>query len=252
MSITVYEQTQKEIECAYLEKDKAKIEKETLNVLNFVIIMFINKFEERINKTIFDPDDFQLNEEYLLSEENHQELKQWVNRLSLMEFPINDEEFGKLIIELEQWYYKIGGKNLKIYYNENYLLTPKEAANMLSVSTVTIHKYMKQGLENLETRSHRKIPKHAVLLWKDSKYCILMQRIYHEKKLRNQTPEDRIKEAKHELLDLQLKYGVDTLEQAWKLVDEEKMDISEYYEWEALEDELRELEGKLKGKGIRE
>lgn len=136
MSITVYEQTQKEIECAYLEKDKAKIEKETLNVLNFVIIMFINKFEERINKSIFDPDDFQLNEEYLLSQENHQELKQWVNRLSLMEFPINDEEFGKLTIELEQWYYKIGSKNLKIYYNENYLLTPKEAANMLSVSTV--------------------------------------------------------------------------------------------------------------------
>ena len=122
-------------------------------------------------------------------------------------------------------------------------------SELLGVSTVTVNKYVKQGLEYLDTRSHRKIPKHAVHLWKNPKYSILMQMIHQEKKLRNQDPKEQLSEVMQELLDFQIQYGVDSSQQARLLVETEEMDISEYYEWEALEEELEQLKQELKGKG---
>ena len=214
MSLAVFEEQQKDIKRAYDDRNKVKIQKETINVLNFIIVVFQNEFYDRIHSITFDKDDLKFNDDYLFSEENREYLLRWIYQLFTLKHPINDEEFGKLKIDLENWYYKLGGKNIKFEYKENYLLTPGEVAELLGVSTVTVNKYVKQGLEYLDTRSHRKIPKHAVHLWKNPKYSILMQMIHQEKKLRNQDPKEQLSEVMQELLDFQIQYGVDSSQQA--------------------------------------
>jgi|SRR5690625_719407 len=97
----------------------------------------------------------------------------------------------------------MGGEGINFEYQEEYLLTPKEAANQLGVSNVTLNKLIKQGLEIVDTTSHRKIPKHAVQLWKDPVYAIRMQMLLQEKKIKNQLPEERLKEAQEEITELQ-------------------------------------------------
>lgn len=251
MSLAMLDAKQMDIDKAYQDEDWLKVKIETLQVLNYAVVVFLNKFQDRISSIILDEEHFDFNEQYLMSSKHHEDLLQWMNRLAHLKTPMDDAEFGKLKIDFENWFYKIGGKNIKFEYRDHYLLTPKEAADMLNVSNVTVHKYLKNGLECVDTRSHRKIPKHAVLLWKDPVYCILMQKIYHENKMRNQSPEERLNDIWKELLDYQLKYGltygVDTLEKARKLAESEEMDISEYYQWEALIEEFEELKKKLKG-----
>lgn len=252
MSLAMLEAKRMDIDNAYQAEDWLKIKIETVQVLNYAVVVFLNKFQDRISSIILDVDNFDFNEQYIMSGKHHQDLLQWMDRLVNLKPPIDDKEFGKLKIDFENWYYKIGGKNIQFYYQSDYLLTPKEAGDMLGVSNVTINKYLKAGLECVDTRSHRKIPKHAVHLWKDPIYCILMQKIYREHKMRNQNPEERLSEIWNELLDYQIKYGLtysdDTLEKARKLVENEEMDISEYYQLEALIEEFKELEEKKKEK----
>lgn len=248
MSLAMLDVKQADIKQAYKSKNELKVKIETIQFLNYAIVVFINKFRDRINSIVFDEEEFEFNEEYVMSDKHRKDLIQWITRLFYLKHSINDEEFGKIKVDFESWYYNIGGKSIKFEYKESYLLTPKEASDILGVSNVTINKYIKQGMEYMQTRSHRKIPKHAVLLWKDPVYCILMQKNFAESKSRNQSPKERLLEISQELLELQLKYGIDTLEEARTLVECEEMEISEYYEWEALEEEYAELKNKLKGK----
>src|SRR5699024_3097302 len=136
--------------------------------------------------------------EYLLSEKKYNYLLKTLKSINQLTLLIADIQFSKIKMYIYRWYYQMAGECIYLEYQEEYLLTPREAANQLGISNVTLNKQTKQGLEIVDTTSHRKIPKHAIELWKDPAYAIRMQMLFQEKKIKNQLPEDRLKEVQEE------------------------------------------------------
>ncbi|RKO61746.1 helix-turn-helix domain-containing protein [Caldibacillus debilis] len=246
MTTAIYEETKKDINEAYRQKRKSKIQKETSFILSQIITLMMSQFKDRLYG--ISADLFDLNETYIFSDENQRMLLKWLDRFILLNSPISDLEFGKLKIDLESWYLQIGGKNLRFFYREDYLLTPTEAAKALGVSRVTLNKYVKSGLEVADTNSHSKIPRHAIELWKDPIYGIKMQMLYQKKKLATQTPKERLREVQEKILDFQLKYKKPTSSEAFAGMDVDSLDDPyDYWEWRDLEKEREKLMKKLMG-----
>lgn len=248
MSFAVYEEAEKEIDLAYKELNKPKIEKETSYILSQLIVVMMGAFKERLKSITFDTQDFCFDEVFITSNKNKKALLNWLNRMIGMSLPIDDYAFGKLKVDLEEWYYQIGGQNIVFEYQDSYMLKPKDAAKQLGVSTVTLNKYVKRGFEYIHSSSQNRIPQHMIYLWKDPVYAIKVQMLFHEKKLLNQKPEERLKEVIDELLEFQLKYRTETCSEAFVNLDGNEMNaIADYHEWEALEEEYRELKNRFYG-----
>lgn len=246
MSVEIYEETKKDIDEAYRNKNTSKIEKETSFILNQLIVIMLSAFKDRVKGISIEQLDFK--KPYVFSDKNWKSLSSWLDRFQELAFPILDLEFGKLKIDFEYWYYEIGGKEINFEYREAYLIKPSQASEKLGISTVTLNKYIKQGFECVDTTNHHKIPKHAIELWKDPVYSIKMQMLAQKKKILNQSPEERIKEINEELLEFQIKYKAKSFHEAFNGIDVEVMDDpSEYYEWRDLEEEKEELIAKLIG-----
>ncbi len=240
MSTALYEETKKDINEAFQSKSTSKIEKETSFILNQLIVTIMSGFRDRVKGVSIERVDFNLS--YVLSDKHKDTLISWLNNFQKLESTISDLEFGKIKIDLENWYHDIGGKEIHFEYQEDYLLTPSQASEKLKVSTVTLNKYIKQGFESVNTTSHRKIPKHAIELWKDPVYAIKMQMLAQKKKIQKQTPEERINEINQELIELQKKYKAKSISKAFSGLDLESMDDpSDYFEWRDLEEEKEEL-----------
>ncbi|WP_382402604.1 DNA-binding protein [Lentibacillus salinarum] len=248
MTATIFEETEKDIENAYKLQSKPKIEKETSYVLSQIIVIMLGAFKDRLKEITFDATYLHFNEQYILSDNNRLVLLEWLKRLMLLNMPTSDLEFGKLKLDLEDWYYQISGKDIVLEYREDYLIKPKQAAELLGVSNVTLNKYMKQGFEYIDTSSHNKIPKHAVDLWKDPVYCIKMQYLYQEKKRLRQTPEERLSEVYEELMQYKKKYKTPYIEKAFEGIEIDSVDDpSDYYEWRDLLEEEEQLTNKIIG-----
>jgi len=90
-----------------------------------------------------------------------------------------------------------------------------------------------------------------VEVWKDPTYAIRIQMIAQKKKIRNQTPEDRLKEIRDEITDLQKLYQAKNVSEAmtrYKIDNMDAMDDpSHFREWNDLEEEYRELLDGLTG-----
>ncbi|WP_407267745.1 DNA-binding protein [Radiobacillus sp. PE A8.2] len=251
MSLAVYEETGKDIDRAYKEQNKPKIEKETSYILSQLVMMMMGVFSDRIKSVHINTQHLHFNEMFITSEKNRTTLLKWLERLISMDHPATDDyKFGKLKVDFEQWYYQIGGREISFNYHKSYLLTPSEAAEQLGVSTVTLNKYVKDGFEYIDHKSHHRIPKHMIPLWHDTVYAIKIQMMYQQRKLWNQKPEERLKEIVEELLEFQMKYKVDTVKEAFPTLDHnhnEEDSLLDYYEWESLEEELRDLKNKVYG-----
>ncbi len=85
-------------------------------------------------------------------------------------------------------------------------------------------------------------------LWHDTVYAIKLQMMYQQRKLWNQEPEKRLKEVVEELLEFQMKYKADTVKEAFPTVDGNDDDaLSDYYEWESLEEAFLDLTEEVYG-----
>ncbi len=245
MSIDLLEQTKVDIQKAYETNNLLKIEKETLYVFDRVIHFMLSAFKDRLKGITFETSVFDFDEGYIRSKKNMESMHKTLHFINKIEHPVSDVDFGKLKIDVELWYYRMGGKGMYFEYREEYLITPKEAAELLGVSNVTLNKYIKQGFETIDTTSHHKIPKHAVALWHDPVYAIRMQMLAQEEKLQNQTPEERLKEVLDEITELQKEYKAKTIMEAlekYKVEDIDAMDDpSDIRRWQDLEVEKEEL-----------
>src|SRR5699024_10099600 len=255
MSTLMLENTKDDIQKAYAIKSLAKISKETLYVFDRVIHFLLSTSKNRLKGITFKCNEINFKEDYILSEKNYNHLLKTLKTINQLTLPISDIQFGKMRVDIERWYYQMGGEGIYFEYQEGYLLTPKEAANQLGISNVTLNKQTKQGLEIVDTTSHRKIPKHAIELWKDPAYAISMQMLFQEKKMKNQSPEDRLKEVQEEITELQKKYKAKTVHEAMikqHITDLDGLDdLSELRHWEDLEEEREEiLEKLIEGKEI--
>ncbi|MBP3041287.1 hypothetical protein J9303_17625 [Bacillaceae bacterium Marseille-Q3522] len=93
------------------------------------------------------------------------------------------------------------------------------------------------------------LPKYVIDLWKDPIYAIRMQMIAQEKKLRKQTPAERLEELNKELTDLQIKYKTTSFQEAFKDYNGDSMDDpADYYLWRDLENKKEEIIRILGGK----
>src|SRR5699024_4757695 len=106
MSKAIYELTAQNINKGYQEKNEHVIEKETEYILGKIVTIMSRLFTDKIKGITFDHIGIQFDSEYLLSEKHHSNLSKWLKRLSEIELPISDIEFGKLKVDLENWYHQ--------------------------------------------------------------------------------------------------------------------------------------------------
>lgn len=129
----------------------AKIGKETLYVFDRVVHFMLSVFKDRLKGITFEKHEIDFDENFLLSQKNKDYMLKVIQYIHDISLPVSDFEFGKMKLNVEQWYYCMGGKGMYFAYNEACLITPKHAAELLGVSTVSLHKYMKRGLETVDT-----------------------------------------------------------------------------------------------------
>ncbi len=251
MGSTILEETKEDIHAAYKANSITKIGKETLYVFDRMVHFMLSNFKDRLKGITFESYDFDFDNTYLRSKKNMEHMLKIIEFIKPTNFPLSDFEFGKMKVDLERWYFLIGGKGMYFEYREDYLITPKMAAESLGVSNVTLNKYMKEGLENIDTTSHNKIPKHAVELWQDPVYAIRMQMLAQGKKIRNQTTEARLKEVRDEITELQKEYKAKNFEEAMvqnNIINIDDMDDpADFRNWQDLEEEYGVLLTKLIG-----
>lgn len=242
MTTAIYEITEKNIQLGYKLGDMALIEKETDYILSKLTIVMQKVFRDKLKGIILDEKNTFFDPKLLLSEEHKSDLLNWLDKLKNIEYPATDMEFGKLKIDFERWYYKIGGESITFIYHDSYLLTPKETAEKMQISKVTLNKYISQGLDCIDTTAHNKIPQYVVELWKHPLYAVRMQMMYQERLLREQTPEERLRVINNEITVFQIKYGVELCSEAFKEFDGDSMDDpTDYYTWKDLEEEKQEI-----------
>ena len=234
MGSTILEETKEDIHAAYKANSITKIGKETLYVFDRMVHFMLSNFKDRLKGITFESYDFDFDNTYLRSKKNMLKIIEFIKPTN---FPLSDFEFGKMKLDLERWYYLIGGKGMYFEYREDYLITPKMAAESLGVSNVTLNKYMKEGLENIDTTSHNKIPKHALELWQDPVYAIRMQMLAQE--------------VRDEITELQKEYKAKNFEEAMvqnNIINIDDMDDpADFRNWQDLEEEYGVLLTKLIG-----
>ncbi|SDN75664.1 hypothetical protein [Tenuibacillus multivorans] len=251
MSEAIYNLTAKHIDVGFREKNQGLIEKETDYIINKIVTVMLTLFSDKIEGITFNKYGMAFNHEYLFSEKHRNNLVKWLEILTEIKYLSSDLEFGKMKVDFENWYYKMGGEKVGFHYHENYLLTPKEASELMGVSKVTFNKYVKQGLECIDTSSHRKIPKYVVELWNDPVYSIRMQMIYQQVKMREQTPLERLQEINNEITLLQVKYNNPSFKETFASLNGDELDDpTDYYSWRDLEEEKEAIIKQIGGKSL--
>src|SRR5699024_7770295 len=145
MATLMLENTKEDIQKAYEIKSISKICKETLYVFDRVIHLMLSTSKKRLKGITFEKNEIDFDENYLLSEKNSNYLLKTLQSISDISLPISDYDFGKMKVDIERWYYRMGGEGIYFEYQEEYLLTTKEASEQLSDFTVTLNNYMKYG-----------------------------------------------------------------------------------------------------------
>jgi len=241
MSKVIYEYAHRQIELAFEQKDELYIEKETDYIFTKILALLSTLFPDKLMGIKISKEEFKYTSDYLISSKHKKNLFKWLERLSSMHFPASDLDFGKLKVDFETWYYDLGGTSIEFNYHDSYLLKPKDAAEMLGISKVTLNKYIKQGLECMNNGSQNKIPKHAIELMRDPVYSIRMQMNYQKKKKLEQSPEERLFEIIQEIAELQLKYGRKSYQEAFTEPESELDDPIDLYRWKDLTEEMDEI-----------
>ncbi|MNW32974.1 Helix-turn-helix domain protein [compost metagenome] len=243
MNRTVYDYTHERIGYGFNEKNPVVIEKETDYILSKVLASFAIFFQDKVVGIKVSNEQFTYTAEYLLSPTHKKNLITWLDRVYEINSPVSELDFGKWKIDLDTWYYELGGVSIEYIYHDDYLLTASEAADLLGISKVTLRKYVNQGLECQDNNgSHKKIPKHAVELMRDAVYAIRMQMNYQTKKKLVQTPQERLIEIIQEVAELQIQYGKRTYQEAFEgMAEGDLEDPIDYYRWEALTEEMDEI-----------
>src|SRR5690606_10168521 len=120
MSLVVYHETVNQIELAFNEKNKPKIDKDTFYILCQLIVSMQGIFKDRLQSVSIDPISLQFDEAFITSDENRKALLSWLKRLKGMDYSMDDYEFGKLKVDLEEWFYRIGGRDIQFEYRESF------------------------------------------------------------------------------------------------------------------------------------
>ncbi|WP_373894215.1 hypothetical protein [Virgibacillus sp. CBA3643] len=161
------------------------------------------------------------------------------------------EKFGIAKYYLNNFFYEVTESGSLIFsYIDYYLVTPSKAGQILGVERQTINKYKHLGLETLDTDKHNKIPKDALILWKDPIWATRLQGIGQKFKHREQSLTDYLAELYEELYQIKTKH-VAPLEEVYKDIINGEVEADEsiyffgYDNWKNILEEVEYVEGKL-------
>lgn len=255
MSQAVALKTEKIIDEAMQNKNSDIIEKETLFILQNIVLnlpeAFSNflKYVKPVKMTIKQEPEFLFNQEHV------DILKSWLKKPNIVDLTLekkvgNDSpesllEFAESKFEFDNWFYEITNSGVLEYvYTPEHLISVKEAAEELKVSRQMVYKYIDRGLECVETDSGKRIPKSAIELWKDPEKAFEVQWVYQVRQNRIQTPQQKLQLVREQIEEFEEKYK-GTFEGVFgdankTTADSEKNSI-DYLDWLELEIEKKEL-----------
>lgn len=208
MNEALVEYIKEDIERAFFKNDPIKIQKETLFLFDRVIHFLLSHGKYRLKGITFEKNEIAFDENYLMSKENKLQMYRMLSAIAKHKHFINDSTFGKLRIDIERWYLELGGEAIYFDYEKNYLVTPQKAADSLSVSLELFNDFTKQGLEQVKVRRRYKIPKHAIVLWREPAYAIRMQMLVQKQNARTETIDKRLIKVREQIEKLQNKHEV--------------------------------------------
>ncbi|WP_176586135.1 hypothetical protein [Priestia megaterium] len=166
----------------------------------------------------------------------------------------NPEGFGKVKYHLDLFFFAVTEKgNLEYTYTDDYIISVEDSCKYLDVTRPTINKYMRMGLEQISTTKHKKIPIHAVMLWKDPEWLTNIQTLHGMYIERNKTLQDEYREVLLKIKEFEQIYDGQPFNVVYsevlsgKIHWDETESPSDYLLWESLEEEREKLE---KGLGI--
>lgn len=122
-------------------------------------------YNDRLKSIIVDIEDVKYNRPYVYSDGNRDALLDWLKRISELD-SVSDREFYDLKVDIENWYEKIGGNEIRFIYRDEYLLKPAEAAKRLGISLKSLDDIVNNEMEYVLPDYPFKVPKHAVDAWK--------------------------------------------------------------------------------------
>ncbi|MFZ3590099.1 hypothetical protein ACOI1C_12655 [Bacillus sp. DJP31] len=166
------------------------------------------------------------------------------------------KELGVIKFYLDAFFLSITTKGkLEYLYDGSYLLTVDEVAERIGINHQTIHRYGKNGqLEIVETTNHRQIPLHVIEILKDADLMTRIQLLSNAYLERENSLSRRCEKIMIKIKKFEENYNNQPFEKVYKDVIkgnkhwDEVESVSDYFEWEALVEELQEINTELGSK----
>ncbi|PHD33044.1 helix-turn-helix domain-containing protein [Bacillus toyonensis] len=232
MSLAVYEQTKESIDHAFATKDERLLEKETQFLLSSFVSAIPDTFSESVRYVSLRKTKLKKSHDFFT--DNH---KTFMNQALeiLNEQGIEKSEFKKMKFLFDKWFLTTTDEGYIDYeYNTSELVSAEDAATILEVSKPTIYKYLERGLEYKEINGVKKIPRTVIELWKDPVTSFELQWMYQQKKLRNQTLEDKFEIVQQKINTFEKNFG-DTFEVKYGNLTDKEIDAldkaADIFEW---------------------
>lgn len=185
---------------------------------------------------------------YLMNS-NQERLHRWLSIIQVLESTsdLNDENFSNIKARFESWYYQIGGKFIKFYYRDDYLLHEKQVLSKLNISRKILKNYIKLGLEYTVIDNRLRFPKHTVRLWNDYQYRNKANKVTEMRESVSTNIADTYIQVIDKKIALKKKYHKNKLEEAFDpkeikelchlvsneevLSDKQKETFDDYFAW---------------------
>lgn len=230
--------SEQEMLSAFESNSIIRIAKETSYLFLCAIEILETTFNDKLVSISFECDDHLFFPKNIISSKEKKILINWFEKVKSLKLINNDIEFGKFIIDFQEWYYSMGGSNIVFTYQETYLITSKEAAESLNISKVTFSKYVSSGFQVSDTTKHKKVPPFMVDIWLNHpSYVSKLKAIYEYKHSLSFTEKEHLNEILFEIFRLEKKYNTTDLDNFFKNAPDTFEITSDSLEWSILKNE---------------
>lgn len=243
MSYAMHKKTEAVVESAYKLNDEDLVIKETYGLLSTFTNLIPERFSNYVKFMNIRHAELKEPLEYLTN--NHKTSMQ-----DLLHAFEKNLDFGHTKLLYDKFFLEstVSGY-VEYYYHLDELITVDAAAKRLGVSKPTVYKYLKNGLESQKVNGVTKIPKAVIDIWKDPETAFEVQWIFQQKKLRNQTSEEKYKEIQDKIQQFELEYGGTFHELYGDLTDvsiDELDEAIDVYDWKEYLEMHKEILRKIR------
>ncbi|MFP3726353.1 hypothetical protein U8V72_14290 [Priestia filamentosa] len=155
------------------------------------------------------------------------------------------ETFAKAKYYLDTYFLSVTTKGiLKYQYKKNYLLNLQDICQELSVSSATLNRYVRLGLEEVtgEDGISKLYPKHNTFYFKDALWALEIQGLNQDFIIRNRSTQETKEYLLGEIKVFEERYGTTFKDFVKATSNPDELDKPlDYHTWQHLEEELEKL-----------